>query len=920
MAKDYYVRFESKGKATQELENWGDIFQPISYMELLSEKALGYNPDRQDYLSFNSSVAVQALESRLFRSYRVTFPREMSDKEIIYFLSSQKVLEDYAPCPEIEKHCTSFNDVLSTEQWMLDIVKLCEAYGIETGNENVVIAMADDGFHSAHEDVGAGLWTNINEVVDGIDNDGNGYIDDYQGYSFFPDGGGHHDVKNIDSHGTHVGGIIAAVANNNIGIVGSGFNCSFFPIRTSRYSSSAPIIYGYEAILYSALQGFDVINCSWGSVNNNSRFLEDIVAFADSRNLTIVNSAGNRDDTVNGSPSRYRFAGQYPSQYPNVIGVGQSNQVDNVDATTNIGQNTDIYAPGEGNYTINNTNPQAYRVIGNGTSFSAPVVAGIVGLVKSKWPGLTNAQIESHLQNTADDISMTSPGYELLAPKRINALNALQDDPFAKPGLKIRWYEYIDSDSEVVTAPQEDSVYILRLYLENVLGGLDIPTDMYLSEVFGNTVNGKEKIKLINPIAQAVSIPPGAVQPIDFEVEIGAVDKERAVFKLEYGYGNELYSHVLDLYTRDTPYEFSNDAIGLSAYDNGLIGYDPLPTGNEKNDSDFTGSGLWISDVANVIWSGFLYAIEEELQIVVNSGDAYTTESEFRTIEGFGNDDTLLLMTDNAGSKMNMEVRKVIQPAENDKGYIRIALKGTNKNSEALYFAGMGYYLDIDLGKNRFFTSIPAEQIHVQRNQFENNFDELPTELQRASVGLVTVSVADSSNMYFSYGVRSDDSEARAQILGMLSSEFNERSDTDLIMGLSRGVDVNSNLVADIVSTVGMKWERIIEQDEELSCNICFAGAETREESIQLAIECLQNYVGSVERIEEEANSISLAIEKGSSWGFDMEYTVYDLNGREIIQGRGNGQELNLATGLYLIKGEKTVGGESISLRLAFTN
>ncbi len=178
------------------------------------------------------------------------------------------------------------NDTFRNYQWGLDKILADTAWCIEQGDTNVVIGIIDTGVQLDHPDLQSNIYINQGEwgsdgfggskQNNGIDDDGNGYIDDLHGWDFggsdyhYPIGDNNPAPVNTQSaHGTHVAGIASAATNNGAGVSGVGYKCKILPVKTSsdndtRSGGYPYIIYGFEGILYAASMGATVINCSWG--------------------------------------------------------------------------------------------------------------------------------------------------------------------------------------------------------------------------------------------------------------------------------------------------------------------------------------------------------------------------------------------------------------------------------------------------------------------------------------------------------------------------------------------------------------------------------------------------------------------------------------------------------------------------------
>jgi subtilisin family serine protease len=215
-----------------------------------------------------------------------------------------------------------------------------EAWDIHTGSPDAVIAVIDTGIAYGHTDLTSNMWTNDPEVngIPGVDDDGNGYVDDGYGWDFV---GADNDPTDYFSHGTHVAGTIAAIGNNAIGITGVNWLASIMPLRIFGAFGYGDTANAIEAITYAADNGAHVINASWGG-GGFSQALYDAISYANDRGCLFVAAAGNFGDDNDINPF-------YPASYdlPNIISVAASEHNDNLAGFSNFGATSvDVAAPG----------------------------------------------------------------------------------------------------------------------------------------------------------------------------------------------------------------------------------------------------------------------------------------------------------------------------------------------------------------------------------------------------------------------------------------------------------------------------------------------------------------------------------------------------------------------------------------------
>ncbi|MES1219845.1 MAG: S8 family serine peptidase, partial [Bacteroidota bacterium] len=277
---------------------------------------------------------------------------------------------------------------------------------------NVVIAIVDDAVSRNHSDLSPNLWVNPGEIAgNGIDDDGNGFIDDINGYDVADNDANPNPPSLAFDHGTHVAGIASAATNNNNGISSIGYSCKLMCVKASNTPSL--ITNGYDGIIYAANSGANVINLSWGS-SSFSTTAQNIINYARSKGCIIVAAAGNDNVST-------LF---YPAAYTGVISVAATAPGDTKASFSNYGNWITVSAPG---LNIYSTLPGDTYGNLSGTSMASPLVAGLVGLMRSLNPGMPAADLINCLKTTATNIDALNPTYTgQLGTGRIDAEAAMQ--------------------------------------------------------------------------------------------------------------------------------------------------------------------------------------------------------------------------------------------------------------------------------------------------------------------------------------------------------------------------------------------------------------------------------------------------------------------------------------------------------------
>jgi hypothetical protein len=323
----------------------------------------------------------------------------------------------------------------------LEVEAAWDVQKCETGTPRPIVCIVDGGTNWQHEDLGASLWTNPGETAgNGIDDDGNGYVDDLHGWNFRNGNGdprGDPATAGNANHGTHTAGLAAAVTDNATGVASASWNPLLMAVNASG-TNDGTIAYGYEGVVYAAENGADIASLSWGGTGG-SLAMQDIVDFATSMGTLVVAAAGNNN-------AREPF---YPAAYRNVIAVAnvQNNDVRyGGPSGSNYGGWLDVAAPGTSLYsTFDMGSTNAYGSA-TGTSMACPVAAAVAALVKARHPTWGPLQVGEQLRVTCDDINAVNPSYvDLLGKGRVNARRAVSE---SSPGVRITSWTCADAGGD----------------------------------------------------------------------------------------------------------------------------------------------------------------------------------------------------------------------------------------------------------------------------------------------------------------------------------------------------------------------------------------------------------------------------------------------------------------------------------------
>jgi subtilisin family serine protease len=356
----------------------------------------------------------------------------------------QKSYTDAEPNQDTISPVSISNDTYSDSIWGLNRINAPIVWDSTTGSKNVVIAVIDTGVDYEHPDLAENIWKNPKEIRgNGIDDDDNGYIDDIHGWDFADKDNNPTDDHQLGGHGTHVAGIIGAVGNNNLGVIGVSPNVSI--MATKHFQSTDEEGYLREVIdgiYYAVDNGARIINLSFGSPSFDTQQYKAL-EYAYERNVLVIAAAGNSSRNIDEQP-------HYPASYdlPNIISVaatskGATKEEDVLADFSNYGLNSvDLAAPGEDIYS---TFPNNQYLTWSGTSMAVPHVTGAAALLLAANPNLSVLDLR----------------YALLS--NVYKLDSLQDKVNTGGILDVeKAYQYVVSNNQ----PRPDSLTPSSIHIE----------------------------------------------------------------------------------------------------------------------------------------------------------------------------------------------------------------------------------------------------------------------------------------------------------------------------------------------------------------------------------------------------------------------------------------------------------------------
>ena len=348
------------------------------------------------------------------------------------------------------------NDPMLAQQWHITSatagIHLPQAWDSEQGQPSTTIAIVDTGIDWSHPDLGPNMWQNTDEIYgNGIDDDGNGWIDDRYGWDC---GANDNDPRpeayieggiDVGFHGSHCAGIAAAATDNAVGVAGAGWDCRLMALKVVGGGNPFSVAAVTMAFDYAITEGASVISMSFGGTFSDFGFMQALVDDASAAGIVCVAAAGNNNTS----------AQMYPAALDRVISVAATNSANQRASFSTYGAWVDVAAPGEQiwstimtNYELDfltellfilsfgydGVNPYMYS---DGTSMACPLVAGVVGLVKSVAPWMDADAMDQHLKDTGDHVIYDQPcGVKVNAEAALAGLTTAADGaPAARVAL-----------------------------------------------------------------------------------------------------------------------------------------------------------------------------------------------------------------------------------------------------------------------------------------------------------------------------------------------------------------------------------------------------------------------------------------------------------------------------------------------------
>jgi hypothetical protein len=425
----------------------------------LDEKINAFNVYKLEHRFRYNKRLLNERTSGLSRIYRLYYTGDQSLKTMIKAFKADPNVEYAEGVPKYIPMSIP-NDSLYAECQHLPQIQAEEAWDIHKGEDgavDVVIAIIDTGVDWDHEDLVANTWQNLAEDadgdgvtiefindewvldpddLDGVDDDDNGYTDDLVGWNFINENGDPNPTGS-NAHGTHCAGIACGSTNNGVGASSISYNLKHMGVCMSAGGDGGP--YAFDAVLYAAENGADIISFSWGGWAYSQATQEGLHYVQDLGSIFVA-AAGN-----NNSENPF-----YPAAYLHTIAVAAVDEEDQRSSFSNYGYYIDVSAPGGDleDVEIWSTVLDNQYEEWSGTSMATPIISGSLGLLKSYHPTWSNEELLEKLLSTSDYIDSLNLDYEYkLGTGRVNAYEMLLCENFQDPYLKLGLEQLIVSDA-----------------------------------------------------------------------------------------------------------------------------------------------------------------------------------------------------------------------------------------------------------------------------------------------------------------------------------------------------------------------------------------------------------------------------------------------------------------------------------------
>lgn len=551
--------------------------------------------------------------------YSLEYANNTAMEEACNLMLRSGVLQ-YAEPWFIHRTVLTPNDPAHTQQYHLTNIRAYQAWDITQGDTSVIVGVVDSGVDWDHPDMAANVALNHADPINSVDDDNDGYVDNYRGWDFA--GANFNNIVgdnnpmssgNNTSHGSHVSGISSAATNNRVGATGVGFNCKFMGIKCSadndtRAGGQGFILNGYQGITYAADHGAQIINCSWGGGGFASQYEQDIIDYASvNKDALVVAACGNSnvaDDF-------------FPAYLDKVLSVASTTRQDVKSGFSNFSFKVSVSAPGSSIYAAMwNDRYQSQ----SGTSMASPVVAGVAALVKAQYPTFGYRELAATIRSTADNIYTISGNSSFIGRLGSGRVNAFRAVTVAGPSLRMVSNQAVDGNDNIFVSG--DTISLRGTYINDLFAS----SSQLRMKLFStnNSVSVLTDSIMIGTLARGATH--NQVLPFKLVVQPGAPADFSVTLRLQYldsnGYAaNEYFSLAIN----QTYINIKKHNITTTIASNGRLGY--------SGDQATQGLGFQYKNVQTLFEMGTIAAVSADTVADCVRDDAQGYRKEFKSLQ-----------------------------------------------------------------------------------------------------------------------------------------------------------------------------------------------------------------------------------------------------------------------------------------------
>lgn len=877
---------------------------------------------------------LRKVEDRVSRWFEIVYTGNVTPEALAATIAKSVSVEEVTPRYRSYPLIYTPNDSLYNQQYAPPQMSAGLAWDIVRGDTNTLIAVIDVGTDWTHKDLRDAIYTNYGETgtdtdgydkrANGIDDDNNGFVDDWHGWDFAGYNGlapDNNPVSGGADHGTHTGGIMCATGNNKTGVTGIAFGARLLPLKAGD-DGGGTIDHGYEAIVYAADMGAVVSNNSWGGTTRSSAE-QDLVEYSTAKNCAVVGASGN-----NGA-----FQDFFPASYKGALSVGANDPGGNLASYSNFGPYLDLSAPGT--VVLSTVPGNTYRA-NTGTSMAAPNAAAALALVRQKYPYMPPEQAMEQLRAATDTFTVEEYKKGYAGRGRVNIYRAVKDTTLFS--ARIDRFEILDANANGILEPGEkaDVVIHVRNFLtrvENLTGKVEL-------------FMGNEAVALSTSIVYFGSGNTlDLIQNLQGSLKVTATDNAapntKALVRVTFydaptGYGPD-YDHFsfivnpayLDLNKNELTVTFDSKA---------NIGYNDPPMNNQGNGFLWREAPEYISPSGrSILWQAGLMVGTSTSRLVSGapSADGYSSDQDYKIVSPIKNitpdkpKAAQELITEYADSNASFDSEVGVSVTQRSYAFTEgasaravvvdylLRKRETASGAELNDTTSIALFMDWDIGLSGALntTRLADDGITAITRRLEDNYPVV-------AVRLISALPSGAARHY--YGLDNDGSNGSVSTYSGFDRA--EKWYSMIIPRLSAGP-------GDVSTVIGLKNVPMKTLDS-LRMTYVIALGETEADALASVDKARDEFFGTVSVTPEktQAQSMSVTPNPFSSrlrlmWNGEQNaksiVSIIDVLGRELLRKEVIGNEVTL-TGLALPQGQYLVrvvsGGvvyvESISLSL----